>query len=222
MTLKDLKSSRLLWLGRRTRARAHHRRYVFLSRHSREGSARHKRLMARRGFWSRAADKAARMVATRDRAIRVREPQQVSKAGLEMLVREEGVRRYAYNDPAGHATFGVGHLIHHGGVTSADLAKWGSPKNPKPMAVVFDVLKRDLDAFEAAVRDAVKVKMSVNEFDALVSLAFNIGIGGFRGSTVVRRLNAGDRRGAADAFRMWANPSMLKARRERERSLFLK
>jgi lysozyme len=162
------------------------------------------------------------MYRQRDRQVRAREPQQVSKAGLEMLVREEGVRRFAYNDPAGHATFGVGHLLHRGNVTSADSAKWGTPGNPKPMSVVFDVLESDLDAFEAAVRESVKVKVSGNEFDALVSLAFNIGINGFRGSTVVRRLNAGDRRGAADAFRMWANPSMLKARRERERALFLR
>ena len=72
-----------------------------------------------------------------------------------------------------------------------------------------------------------------HEFDAMVSLAYNIGTGntttrqgGFAGSTVARLHNAGDREGAADAFRMWKksagadNPVLIR-RREKERAIYL-
>ena len=144
----------------------------------------------------------------------------LSRKGLTMLVREEGSVPYAYNDPAGHATFGVGHLLHLGPVNDADRKNWGTKANPKPELVV-PTLKKDIAKYEQAVRRAVRAHLSQHEFDACVSLCFNIGTAGFASSTVVKRLNAGDDRGAADAFLMWDNPSMLRPRRERERRLFL-
>ena len=144
----------------------------------------------------------------------------MSAKGREFLIREEGVRRYAYNDPAGHATFGVGHLIHLGPVTAADRLKWGTRENPKPMSLVDDVLREDLKRFEAAVRNSVKVPLKQREFDALVSLSFNIGVAGFQGSTVVRELNQGHRYRAGKAFLMWRRPEILLPRRKRERKLF--
>jgi lysozyme len=60
-----------------------------------------------------------------------------------------------------------------------------------------------------------------HQFDAMVSLCFNIGQGGFAGSTVAREAKAGRTQAAGDAFRKWGNPSILKPRRERERTLFL-
>ena len=94
-------------------------------------------------------------------------------------------------------------------------------------------LRRELVQFEAGVNRLVTVDITQNEFDAMVSLAYNIGLGGFEGSTVLRRLNAGDRAGAAEAFKMWdkyTDPSTkqilvsngLVSRREREAALFLK
>lgn len=145
----------------------------------------------------------------------------MSEKGLAMLMREEGFVPYAYNDPAGHATFGVGHLIHLGRVTAADQRKWGTRGNPKSRDFVMDVLRNDIKKYESAVNAAVKVGMSQKMFDACVSLCFNIGTGGFAGSTVVKRLNAGDRAGAANAFLLWDQPSMLRPRRQRERALFL-
>ena len=154
-------------------------------------------------------------------AARIREPKHISKRGEEFLIREEGVRRYAYNDPAGHATFGVGHLLHRGAVTAADARVWGTKANPKSMRLVRRVLRSDLQTFERAVRDAVQTPLKQHEFDALVSLAFNIGTGGFRSSTVVRELNEGHRKAAANAILMWKRPAMLEPRRKRERHLFL-
>lgn len=95
-----------------------------------------------------------------------------------------------------------------------------------------DAFSKELAKFEAAVNRLVTVSLSQNEFDALVSLAYNIGIGGkakpgFSTSTVLKRLNKGDRVGAAKAFHMWnkaggAVVNGLVQRRASEASLFQK
>ena len=77
----------------------------------------------------------------------------------------------------------------------------------------------------AGVKAAVSVEMTQAEYSALVSLAYNLGTGAFAGTRVVERLNAGDRKGAADAFLFYDNAGGaehegLKARRARERLLF--
>jgi GH24 family phage-related lysozyme (muramidase) len=59
-----------------------------------------------------------------------------------------------------------------------------------------------------------------NQLAAMISLTYNIGEGGFRGSTVLKAVNAGDFEKAAKAFMMWATPSILKPRREKEVALF--
>jgi GH24 family phage-related lysozyme (muramidase) len=164
--------------------------------------------------------KAARQLIDRQIA-RLQSAKRVSAKGLAFLIAEEGFIPHAYNDPAGHATFGVGHLLHLGPVTQADRAQWGTKARPKPRALVERVLREDLAQYERAVREAVNRPLTPHQFDALLSLAFNIGTGGFRRSTVVKRLNAGDFRGAADAFLMWNKPAILIPRRRRERELFL-
>jgi lysozyme len=134
------------------------------------------------------------------------------------------VKRYAYNDSEDNATFGVGHLIHKGPVTSWDRRRYGTRENPKPMSFVYEVLAEDLKKHEAGVRASVGRTMWQHRFDACVSLSFNIGVDGFNRSTVARELRAA-RRGfgqrAADAFLLWRNPPELLPRRRRERALFL-
>ena len=170
------------------------------------------------------AYKAAKAVRQRlDAQIARAQPaKQVSNKGLAFLLAEEGYRPYAYDDPAGHCTFGVGHLVHRGATTAADRTTWGTKAKPKTRAEVMRVLREDLATrYEPAVREAVKKPLLPHQYDALVSLCFNIGTGGFKGSTVVKRINAGDFRGAADAILMWNKPAMLIPRRRRERELFL-
>jgi lysozyme len=89
------------------------------------------------------------------------------------------------------------------------------------MAEADRIFAADLAPFEAAVSAAVPASLTQNQFDACVSLAFNIGARGFQGSTVVHRLAAGDRAGAADAFLMWNHPPELAGRRRAERAQFL-
>jgi lysozyme len=88
-----------------------------------------------------------------------------------------------------------------------------------------ELLKVDLQTAESAVTKAVKVPLKQNEFDALVSFVFNVGGGAFRSSTLLKKLNAGDRIGAANEFERW-NKSKgielagLTRRRLAERNLF--
>lgn len=144
----------------------------------------------------------------------------LDRAGLDLIRHEEGVRREPYNDSAGHCTVGVGHLIHRGYCTAADVTRWTLTDRE-----VDELLRRDLRRFERAVRKAfigkTALKATQPRFNALVSLAFNIGEGGFASSTVKRCIREGRRLAAADAILMWDNPPELRPRRERERKLFL-
>jgi len=87
-------------------------------------------------------------------------------------------------------------------------------------------MAHDLKKFETAVNNAVTVPLSQNQFDALVSLAYNIGTNAFSKSTLVKKLNANDNRAAADQFDVWVNAGGkrmqgLVNRRAKEKALFL-
>ena len=93
-------------------------------------------------------------------------------------------------------------------------------------ASAYDLLRADVTAAANAVKRTIAGAMTQNQFDAMVSLAYNVGITGFMNSTVARLFNQGDTQGAADAFRMWnkvqgAISPVLVSRREQERALFL-
>jgi GH24 family phage-related lysozyme (muramidase) len=143
----------------------------------------------------------------------------MSAAGRAALSKREGNKLRAYRDSVNILTIGVGH-------TSAA----GVPVVTAGMTITAEesdaILSRDLVKFEAAVRDAVKVPVEQHEVDALVSIAFNIGGGAFAKSTLVRKLNAGDRAGAANAFLSWNKAGGrvidgLTTRRKAERLQFL-
>ena len=139
---------------------------------------------------------------------------QTSEAGVKLLMDREGVRTKAYKDSVGVWTIGVGHTAAAG------------PPDPRAgltitRAQALALLANDLKSYEAAVNTAVKRPLTQNQFDACVSLCFNIGQGGFKKSTVVKRINAGDMRGAADAFMMWVKPPELRGRRAAEKLQFL-
>ena len=137
----------------------------------------------------------------------------IAESTLAYITEEEGYRNKAYKDSKGLWTIGVGHLIkkdepHLLNATLTDQE-------------VKDLLKSDLKWCSEAVESSVKVPLKQPQFDALYSLCFNIGETAFKKSTVVRRLNEGDLKGAADAILMWNKPAVLEKRRKRERELFL-
>lgn len=119
-----------------------------------------------------------------------------STIGRSLIPEFEGLRLTAYRCSAGVLTIGVGH-------TSAA----GAPKVVAGMTITRAeadaILSRDLTKFEAAVSKAVRVPVNQNQFDALVSLAFNIGERAFGRSTLMKRLNASDFQGAAEQFGRW-------------------
>lgn len=142
-----------------------------------------------------------------------------SPAGRKAIAQREGVRLKAYRCSAGVLTIGAGHT-----------SMAGAPRVTEGMTITRaecdEILSRDLAKFESAVLRAVKVRLSQNEFDALVSLAFNIGGSAFAKSSAVRKLNAGDRLGAANALLAWNKVGRnvapgLVTRRQAERKQFL-
>lgn len=88
-------------------------------------------------------------------------------------------------------------------------------------------LRREIAKFEAGVLRLATVELNQNEFDALVSFSYNVGLGALEKSSVLKRLNSGDRTGAAAAFALWNKgggrvlPGLV-SRRSREAALFLK
>lgn len=135
-----------------------------------------------------------------------------SDRGLQELIEEEGKRNEAYPDPKwGWAvpTIGVGHTgpeVHRGLV-------WTDQQ-------VMDALRRDVQSREDSINRSVKTPLTQGQFDALVSFSFNVGIGAFESSTLLRKLNQGDVAGASAEFPKWCIPDILIPRRQRERAMF--
>jgi GH24 family phage-related lysozyme (muramidase) len=138
----------------------------------------------------------------------------MSAGGRALLIQREGFRTKAYRDTVGVWTIGVGH-------TSAAGAPDVTPGLVVTKAEVDEILSRDLRQYEFAVSHAVTAPLTQGQFDALVSLCFNIGCEAFRKSTIVKRLNVMNFRGAADAFLMWSKPAEIMGRRRAERAQFL-
>lgn len=141
-----------------------------------------------------------------------------SEQGRAFLEHEEGIVLKAYLDAVGVPTIGVGHTGHD--VTRADVERgltWTREECDAALAA-------DLRRIEAAVNNGCTAPPTQNQFDAFVSLAFNIGARGFADSTALRRFNSGDIAGAAEAFLMWRNAGgkpILLGRRIREKAVFL-
>jgi lysozyme len=84
-------------------------------------------------------------------------------------------------------------------------------------------LRVSVQDYERGVLEAVRAPLTQPMFDALVSLCYNIGIGAFQRSTLVRKLNAGDYIGATEQFDQWVwagGEPILAKRRDREQEWF--
>jgi len=136
----------------------------------------------------------------------------MNNVGLEIIKESEGLRLEAYN-LGGQWLIGYGHAATaHAGMTISE-------------AQAEDLLRSDVKASEDGVRRLVVVPINENQFSAMVSLAYNLGIGGYGRSTVLEALNTGDYDGAANAFLNHNRAGgkvneHLTHRREQERDLF--
>ena len=106
-------------------------------------------------------------------------------SAAEFIAREEGFVLEPYHDPAGYPTICVGHLLSR--TQWADLSQW----EPMTRRECMELLAVDLERFHNAVDRSVHRSLTANEQTALVSLAYNIGIGGFTQSELVVMLDGG-------------------------------
>lgn len=137
----------------------------------------------------------------------------IAESTLSFITNEEGFRNKAYKDSKGLLTIGVGHLIK----TDEEHLLNATLTDDQ----VKELLRSDLKWCSEAVETSVKVPLTQKQYDALYSLCFNIGETNFKKSTVVKKINENDLKGAADAIEMWNKPAVLIPRRKREKALFL-
>lgn len=133
----------------------------------------------------------------------------ISHDGVRMLEEREGLRTSAYKDSVGVWIIGIGH-------TSAA----GPPEVHQGLTITreeaYEIFARDVVQYEEAVLKTVKVHMHQHEFDAYTSLCYNVGQGGFARSSTAKKMNAGDRHGAAQAILSWSKPPEILSRRRGE------
>ena len=144
----------------------------------------------------------------------------VSLFGIDLICGFEGLRLKAYDDGVGVWTIGFGTTVYPNGIR---VKKGDTCTEAQAKAY----MAHDLKKFESAVNNVVTVPLNQNQFDALVSLAYNIGTSAFSKSTLVKKLNADDSRGAAEQFDVWVNAGGkrmqgLVNRRAKENEVFLK
>lgn len=143
----------------------------------------------------------------------------ISKSGIELIKRFEGLELKAYQDSAGVWTIGYGW-------TQTVDGKKIAPGMQIDQATADRLLKCGVVQYEQGVNHLVKVRITQGQFDALVSFAYNLGLRSLSTSTLLQKLNDGDKQGAADQFGRWVNAGGkrldgLVARRAAEREMFL-
>ena len=133
-----------------------------------------------------------------------------SKQGLDALVAREGFKTFAYKDTKGIWTIGVGHT----GPEVREGLVWTTTQ-------VQDALIKDVQTAEKAINDGVYVPLTQNQFDALVSFVFNVGVGAFTRSTLLKVLNQKNYTEAAKQFDRWVIPKEITKRRMSEKAQFI-
>ncbi len=138
--------------------------------------------------------------------------------GKDIIKKWEGLRLKAYLCPAGVPTIGYGHTYN---------VKMGQTISVVQAELFLD---HDYQDAEEQVLSLVKVPLTENQLGALTSFVFNLGAGNLRISTLLRKLNLGDYRGAAEQFGAWNKARVngvmvaldgLTKRRADEKNLFL-
>jgi GH24 family phage-related lysozyme (muramidase) len=141
----------------------------------------------------------------------------ISQKGIDLIKSFEGLSLKAYKPVAGEKywTIGYGHYgadVRQGQVITKEQAE--------------ALLKKDLQKYVDGVNSVLKVPINQNQFDALVSFAYNCGVGALQKSTLLKKLNAGDYVGASKEFGKWVHGAggvVLKGlvtRRQKEAKLF--
>ena len=144
---------------------------------------------------------------------------EVAPEAIDLIKEAEGWRSAPYLCPAKVWTIGYG--------STRDLK--GQPVTPQTPSISpkegLILLQRDVEEAAKGISKAVSVPLTPSQRGALVSFVYNFGIGAFRSSTLLKKLNAGDYQGAAEQFKRWVYagkevlPGLVK-RRAAEYKLF--
>ena len=145
------------------------------------------------------------------------EIREMDEAGIDFLIKEEGLRLAPYLDSVGVPTIGIGSTYWENGtkvkMTDAPITKERA----------ISLFRITLKHYETAVWSVTRDDINQNQFNALCSITYNIGINGFKGSTLLKRVNANPADPAIKAaFEMWKKHKELLRRRKREWALYFK
>lgn len=142
-----------------------------------------------------------------------------SQRGLELIKYYEGIRYKPYRDCVGLYTVGVGHLIGDGTILPDSWNRTFSVEE------VNELLASDVKKFEFGIQRYINVQLTQNQFDALISFAFNLGLGTLQRSTLRQKLNRGDIQGCLESWTKYNKAGgkvipQLDKRRKTEIALF--
>lgn len=140
----------------------------------------------------------------------------ISQKGIDLIKKFEGFSDKEYICPAGKPTIGYGHVV------LAD-EYFQEPMTRRHAEIL---LKKDLEPRQKSLNSLLKVNINQNQFDALISLIYNIGVDNFRKSTLLKFINERLFDKVPDQFRRWrfSNGKVLRglvSRREEEIKLWL-
>ena len=138
----------------------------------------------------------------------------LSEQGYKVLAERESVELETYLCDSGVPTIGLGHTSTAG----PPIVREGMRITKEEAEEIF---RKDAQRFRQEAAHLVKVPLHQHEFDALASWLFNIGSTNFRGSTALKRLNAKDYDGCAEAMIWWNKPPSIISRRKAEVAQFL-
>lgn len=131
------------------------------------------------------------------------------------LISHEAIVPMPYRDSVGVWTYGIGHTRAAGSPKPSTMSKGVATTIDEVIAV----FKKDIIKYEDGVNKAVKIDLKQHEFDALVSFHYNTGA--IARATATKKLNLGDRVGAAKSLISWNKPPEIIERRRKEQKLFL-
>ncbi len=118
----------------------------------------------------------------------------LSAEGIALIKKFEGFSATAYLCPAGKWTIGYGHVLEFSPLKGDEISENEAER----------LLLLDLQPVESAINRLVTVPLGQNQFDALCSLTYNIGVGAFAGSTLLKLLNLGNQQHATiNQFHRW-------------------
>jgi lysozyme len=153
----------------------------------------------------------------------VKRKTKMSDKGIQFLIREEGLVEHPYRDSAGIPTIGVGMTYYP---DSGKKVQMSDPALTFDQCIVY--LREMLKTYERGVYEVTRDDINQDQFDALTSFTYNIGVAGFRTSTLLKKVNANPNDPTIEkAFLAYSGARVdgvkkpiLLGRRKREASLF--